>query len=62
MSGHGDSDCIHLTELGAPAFVGFGLEVPDDDALDHLAFQTQKKVDDTNTGEHSSFLTLMATR
>ena len=47
MSGHGDSDCIHLTELGEPAFVGFGLEVADDDALDHLAFKTGKKVDDT---------------
>lgn len=47
MSGYGDSDCIHLTELGEPAFVGFGLEVADDDALDHLAFKTGKKVDDT---------------
>ena len=47
MSGHGDFDCIHLTELGEPAFVGFGLEVADDDALDHLAFKTGKKVDDT---------------
>ena len=44
MSGHGDSGCIHLTELGEPAFLGFGLVVPDDAALDHLALQTGEKI------------------
>lgn len=44
MSGHGDSGCIHLTELGAAAFVGFGLEVADDAQLDHLALQTGREI------------------